>query len=593
MTGLRTPERLSAGTLVAGPHRYCIERRIGSGQDSEVFEASCLDALEGVDTGIPVRVALKVFRAPGAEQAGAIAGRERYVAATMAEAWREPGSASATPKAGRHPLAGCVGVLRVLMPERGFEPAAFAVRLLELGPSFARLEARQMAEGDLAEMLSETRHAQLQVVVPARDRLILAGRLAGGESRSGGAIVTLSISPARPELAPQNFPDPALHYAEDRSGDGPTVLFPAPVHAAQRLPVPRVFDAWAEGSRAFVVREFFPAGSLASVFAGAGRLGPVAAWELARSLLRILVSAHRAGIVHLGLKPENILLDGAGGCVVSDFSATPAAWLERNAHATASGAKGYASPEQESPRPSADPRSDLYSLGATLWAASAGINLSRVPKDDPTLSGSQTGLPRLASVLEGADPRIDELHALLLAQSPALRPGGAGEVLARVENLLAGTAPSAPQGRFLDPKEVARVLGSLADPLLVEVRDSILRQGHVVRFEDGEVLCAQGEMSHFAYLLLDGAVAVERGDEVIGSVRRQGVFIGEVATLSGSHRTATVRARGRVDALILRASDLEALLVGSPALALRLVKQLSERVIAESSRAAARATNPT
>lgn len=587
MTLPRTAERLEAGSLVIGPRRYCIERRLGAGDCSTTFEASCLDALEGVDTSIPVRVALKVRRARTPQEADALVKRERYVAETMAEAWRDPGSSARVPKAGGHPLSGCVGILRLLVPERSFDPIAFAVRLLDLGPGFARVAAQNLGEGTMAELLCEKRHAQLHIVVPGRERLAIVGRLSGAESRPGGAVLLISVSPERPELAAQFFPDPALYYSEDRSGDGATILFPTAV-PARRLPIPKLYDAWTEGTRAFIAQEYFPAGSLAGVFGEAGKLAPVTAWELARHLLRILVAAHRAGVLHLGLKPANVLLDGVGSCVVSDFAVTSAAWIASRADATASGAKGYDAPEQRDPRPQGDARTDLYALGATLWAASAGIDLLTVPATDPSLAGGQTGLPRLSSVREGADTRFDELLMLLLAQSPAMRPGGAGEVLARIEHLLAGTASPGPQGRFLEPEEVRRTLDTLTDPLLLEVRDRILRECHVVRFEDGEALCTQGEMSHFAYLLLDGNVAVDRGDETIGTIRRQGVFIGEVATLAGAHRTATVRAKGRVDAIILRAADLESLLMGSPALALRLVKQLAERVVAESARSAAR-----
>ena len=64
----------------------------------------------------------------------------------------------------------------------------------------------------------------------------------------------------------------------------------------------------------------FPAGSLADARPSTGRFDEAQTWRLITDLLSALSAAHRASILHLDVKPSNVLLDGNGGFVLTDFS---------------------------------------------------------------------------------------------------------------------------------------------------------------------------------------------------------------------------------------------------------------------------------
>ena len=117
--------------------------------------------------------------------------------------------------------------------------------------------------------------------------------------------------------------------------------------------------------------DFVPARSMADRLGEAGAL-PIA--EVARiglALAEALRAIHDKGIVHRDLKPANVLIDNDGNVVLTDFGI---ATIEGDVRLTASGlmigTPGFMAPERLSGEPSGPP-SDLWALGAVLYAASA------------------------------------------------------------------------------------------------------------------------------------------------------------------------------------------------------------------------------
>ncbi|MBN2394255.1 MAG: serine/threonine protein kinase [Anaerolineae bacterium] len=138
----------------------------------------------------------------------------------------------------------------------------------------------------------------------------------------------------------------------------------------------RVTDFFEEAGNAYLVMEFVQGESLASYINRMGALpeGQVVAW--ARQLLDTLTYCHSQGVLHRDIKPQNVILRADGQLILVDFGLVKL-W-DASAPQTQTMMRGMGSPEYAPPEQygthsqHTDPRSDLYSLGATLYHALTG-----------------------------------------------------------------------------------------------------------------------------------------------------------------------------------------------------------------------------
>ena len=149
-------------------------------------------------------------------------------------------------------------------------------------------------------------------------------------------------------------------------------------HAAAGLSHPNivgVYDWGRQGERYFIVMEYVSGHSLAEIIAARGALDPMAAAAVAFEVAAALAFAHRGGIVHRDVKPQNVLLSADGHVKVTDFGIATMMGAGRSAGLTETGTvvgtASYLSPEQARGEPT-DARSDLYSLGVVLYEMLAG-----------------------------------------------------------------------------------------------------------------------------------------------------------------------------------------------------------------------------
>jgi len=214
--------------------------------------------------------------------------------------------------------------------------------------------------------------------------------------------------------------------------------------AAARLHHPAVvtvFDVIEEDGRPWIVMEFIASRSLAQAIHEDGPLPPGETARVGLQVLGALTSAHAAGILHRDVKPGNVLLGADGRVVLTDFGI---ATLQGDATLTPSsgviGSPAYIAPERTRGGP-AQPASDLWSLGITLYAAVEGRTPYERDGALPTLFAVATEAPDpprqagpLTPVLEGLlrqDPATrlsaDDTRLLLRAAAadPAVRPGSA------------------------------------------------------------------------------------------------------------------------------------------------------------------------
>jgi eukaryotic-like serine/threonine-protein kinase len=174
----------------------------------------------------------------------------------------------------------------------------------------------------------------------------------------------------------------------------------------------------AEGTP-WIIMELVPSRSLAQVLAEDGPLRPARAAMMGMTLLEALGSAHAAGVVHRDVKPGNILVTPDGRAVLTDFGI---ATLHGDPGLTQAGmvmgTPGFCAPERIRGEP-ASPASDLWSLGATLYAAVEG----RGP-----FEGQGSAMAVLANIVHGDPPPaksagpLEPVITALMQRDPAARP---------------------------------------------------------------------------------------------------------------------------------------------------------------------------
>ena len=149
------------------------------------------------------------------------------------------------------------------------------------------------------------------------------------------------------------------------------------------------------------------------------------ALRLSREVAAALDDAHRHGVVHRDVKPENILLSG-GHAMVADFGIARAISLAGGSQATPVGSvigtPAYMSPEQAAGNPDVDGRSDIYSLGCVLYEMLAGQPPFTGVTYESVVGQHLTVEPRPVTALRPATPETAS-HALAkaLAKTPADR----------------------------------------------------------------------------------------------------------------------------------------------------------------------------
>ncbi|HEY4465437.1 MAG TPA: protein kinase [Streptosporangiaceae bacterium] len=203
-----------------------------------------------------------------------------------------------------------------------------------------------------------------------------------------------------------------------------------------------VFDVAEEDGRPWIVMELVQARSLDQIISREGPLPPQRAAEVGRQLLAALATAHAAGVLHRDVKPSNVLLAEGGRAVLTDFGI---ATFEGDPGLTQTGmvmgSPGFTAPERIQGNP-ATPASDLWSLGATLFAAVEGHGpFDRAGGAITTMSAIINEEPPPAPSAAALSPVI----GALLRRNPAERPGAA-TAARMLGSALPGSA--GPAGRF-------------------------------------------------------------------------------------------------------------------------------------------------
>ncbi|MDT0329677.1 PASTA domain-containing protein [Nocardiopsis lambiniae] len=178
-----------------------------------------------------------------------------------------------------------------------------------------------------------------------------------------------------------------------------------------------------DGDRVYAVNEYLPGETLGHALGGGGlRYAPHAALKIVASVLAALDAAHAQGLVHGGLVPERVVVDGRGGARLTGFPLL------------------FDDAEDEGP----DTRTDVRAVGLLLYMLITG---ERVAFDDARPL-------RPSSVVEALTPDLDMLVANATDPNPRYRPRDAGQYLTLVEQVLRALDRSAARSGADDTRPI-------------------------------------------------------------------------------------------------------------------------------------------
>ncbi len=198
----------------------------------------------------------------------------------------------------------------------------------------------------------------------------------------------------------------------------------------------RMYDLNKEEGNYYITMEYVPGEDLKSVIGMMGQLSGGKAISVARQVCEGLTEAHKLGVVHRDLKPQNIMIDKEGNARIMDFGIARSIKGKGITDAGVMiGTPEYMSPEQAEVK-EVDQRSDIYSLGVILYEMATG----RVPFEGETPFGiamkHKSEMPK--------DPRainaqiLEDLSKVILRcmeKDKEKRYQSAGEVRAELERI--------------------------------------------------------------------------------------------------------------------------------------------------------------
>ena len=216
--------------------------------------------------------------------------------------------------------------------------------------------------------------------------------------------------------------------------------------AAAALTHPNIVQVYTVGEAdqmPYIAMEYVPGRNLAELVRRQGPLELKLALHIIRQAGRALGAAHTAGVIHRDIKPANILVSPKGDVKVADFGLSqltsgPMASPGLTQTGTTVGTPRYMSPEQIEGR-AVDARSDLYSLGITLFYVLAG----RPPFDSksPMVLASQhlrDEPPSVSDFRADLPQSLVELVQRLLAKDPTDRVESATELVRELGTIISG-----------------------------------------------------------------------------------------------------------------------------------------------------------
>jgi serine/threonine protein kinase len=178
----------------------------------------------------------------------------------------------------------------------------------------------------------------------------------------------------------------------------------------------RVFDIFEENNTAYMVMEYVDGRSLKQIIENRGRLSESAAMYYLSQLCNALVEVHSHGILHLDVKPGNILIDGSNRVRLIDFGISK----NYDSHGSETSttpvgvSKGFSPIEQYSGLVTFQPTADVYALGATVYNMLTGVT--------PVEAVSRVGMGDHTAPVSAYNPQISTGMRMAVEKAMAISP---------------------------------------------------------------------------------------------------------------------------------------------------------------------------
>ncbi len=336
-------------------------------------------------------------------------------------------------------------------------------------------------------------------------------------------------------------------------------LFFAEVFSAGRMHHPSVvsvFDAGQEDDLNYIVMEFVDGTTLQEYVSGGRTLNPKQIVDVIYQCAKGLDYVHRQGIIHRDLKPGNIMLSNEGDVKIMDFSIAHVDVGFEGPNTEVQGSPMYMPPEQLSEEKRLVAQSDIYSLGAVMYALLA----RRAPHKASSLESLIYKISNLdPEPIQELNPEVDNnIIAIVDKAMQKIIYDRYDTALEMAKELSQAVGSLRDIGERIDMQEKWKTLRCLAffkdfsDEQITEVVNACEWKD----FDKGNVIVTEGEPETAFYIIAKGGVEVVKNDKVVG-LMKQGDCFGEIAFLTRQPRNATIQARTEVSLMSVSASLME------------------------------------
>ncbi len=357
----------------------------------------------------------------------------------------------------------------------------------------------------------------------------------------------------------------AIKVAHSQEDQDPAITqkaregFFAEVYSAGRMHHPSVisvYDAGQEDDYNYIVMEYVDGVTLQDYVVGDKSLTPNQVVDVIYQCAKGLDYVHRQGVIHRDLKPGNIMLSSDGEVKIMDFSIAHIDIGTGTHEGDVLGSPMYMPPEQVTEEKRLVAQSDIYSLGASMYALLA----KKAPYKASNIDSLIYQIANLEpEALEEINPDIPE-HVIKIV-SKAMnkiiydRHESAQEL---AEELSRSFGRLRQVGDRIDMQEqwtALRHLNFFKDFNDAQITE-VVEASEWNDFEKGEVIVNEGDKETSFFIVIKGGVEVFKKDRVIGTMK-QGDCFGEIAFITKKPRGATIIARTNVTLMSVSTSLME------------------------------------